>query len=190
MFDETQKKIIDATMNLIMEKGYSATTTKDIAYRAGINECTIFRKFKGKKEIVLKAMTLSKWNPQLKVSDFAITYNLKKDLLSFSYTYLSKVTPHMVKVSIGLRSPDLYESTEKGIMEIPYVFKNVLKDYFQEMYKRNKIKKNDFEVMAVQFLSMNFGFVFFKASFDNELTEISNEMYITNSVDIFIQGII
>ena len=55
MFDETQNKIIDATMNLIMEKGYIATTTKDIAKRAGVNECTIFRKFSGKKEIIISA---------------------------------------------------------------------------------------------------------------------------------------
>ena len=65
MFDETQKKIIDATMNLVMERGYSSTTTKDIAQRAGINECTIFRKFKGKKEIVLSAMQMQEWNPGL-----------------------------------------------------------------------------------------------------------------------------
>ena len=63
MFDETQCKIIHATMELIMERGYTAATTRDIADRAGINECTIFRKFKGKKEIVLSAMTLSEWNP-------------------------------------------------------------------------------------------------------------------------------
>ena len=50
MFDETQNKILNATMSLIMEKGYTATTTKDIAKRAEVNECTIFRKFKGKKE--------------------------------------------------------------------------------------------------------------------------------------------
>ena len=49
MFDEMQNKIIDATMLLIMEKGYASTTTKDIAKMAKINECTIFRKFKGKR---------------------------------------------------------------------------------------------------------------------------------------------
>ena len=71
MFDQTQEKIINATMNLIMSKGYTATTTKDIAKQAGINECTIFRKFKGKKEIVLAAMTLPSWNPNLKKEDFS-----------------------------------------------------------------------------------------------------------------------
>ena len=71
MFDEMQNRIIDAAMELIMEKGYSAATTRDIAKKAGINECTIFRKFKGKKEIVLSAMELPKWNPKLSEEDFS-----------------------------------------------------------------------------------------------------------------------
>jgi len=43
--DDTSQKIIDATMSLIRDKGYVATTTKDIARLAGVNECTLFRKF-------------------------------------------------------------------------------------------------------------------------------------------------
>ena len=31
MYDETQLKIMDATMTLIIDKGYSGATTKDIA---------------------------------------------------------------------------------------------------------------------------------------------------------------
>ena len=49
--DATSQKIIDATMGLIRDKGYVATTTKDIARAAEVNECTLFRKFKSKKEI-------------------------------------------------------------------------------------------------------------------------------------------
>ena len=43
--DETSQKIIDAAMTLIRDQGYVATTTKDIARAAGVNECTLFRKF-------------------------------------------------------------------------------------------------------------------------------------------------
>ena len=54
--DDTSQKIIDATMALIRDKGYVATTTKDIAHLAGVNECTLFRKFKNKKDIVLNGV--------------------------------------------------------------------------------------------------------------------------------------
>ena len=38
--DQTGQNIIDAAMELVVERGYTATTTKDIAKRAGVNECT------------------------------------------------------------------------------------------------------------------------------------------------------
>ncbi|MGN0373538.1 MAG: TetR/AcrR family transcriptional regulator [Enterocloster sp.] len=190
MFDEIQNKIIDATMNLIMERGYTATTTKDIARRAGINECTIFRKFRGKKEIVVSAMSMPQWNPCLKESDFRYTGDLIPDLCSFAEIYLRKVTPEMVKISLGLRAPDLYEVTRDGIREIPDTFKRVLVRYFAEMRKAGKIRTDDIESLAVAFLAVNFGFVFFKASFGNELTELRSEEYIRSSVRHFVNGIV
>ena len=117
MYDETQLKVIDATMTLILEKGYSGATTKNIAKLAGVNESTIFRRFDGKKEIVIAAMELSKWNPGLSESDFSYEGNLEKDLISFSRTYMNKVTPQMVKVSIGLRSAELEEAALQLLIE-------------------------------------------------------------------------
>lgn len=189
MFDETQVKILNATMLLIMEKGYTATTTKDIAKGAGVNECTIFRKFKGKKEIIQAAMSLPEWNPCLKESDFAYTGDLLEDLCSFAEVYARKVTPRMVKISLGLRSPDLYDITRDGIREIPDTFKKVLVNYFSEMKKQNKIQTDDIESLAVAFLSINFGYVFFKASFGDELTALQAKEYIESSVRHFVNGI-
>lgn len=109
MYDETQLKIMDATMTLIIEKGYSKATTKEIARLAGVNECTIFRRFEGKK--------------------------------------------------------------------------------VSEMISAGVIKEYDTEGLALQFISMNFGFVFLDASFGDALIGISREDYIKNSVDVFIKGI-
>lgn len=188
MFDETQIKIINATMNLIMDNGYSSTTTKDIARQAGINECTIFRKFKGKKDIVLSAMQLKEWNPQITESSFTSVGDLEKDLISFSEVYMSKVTPQMVKVSIGLRTPELYPDTAEGILKVPKTFKKVLIKYFKEM--RNELLCADYESMAMMFLSMNFGFVFLDASFGRKLTSLEKKEYIDSSVKIFVNGIV
>lgn len=189
MFDETQNRIINATMNLIMERGYSATTTKDIASKAGINECTIFRKFKGKKEIVLSAMELSEWNPKLS-EDLFVTYgDLEKDLISFSKIYMQRVTPQMVKISIGLRTPELFSTTSDGILKVPQTFKKVLLNYFKTMGEKGELIDTDYESLAMMFLSMNFGFVFLNASFGKKITSLEKDDYIQNSVKIFLQGI-
>lgn len=189
MYDETQQKIMDATMTLIIEKGYSGATTKEIARVAGVNECTIFRRFMGKKEIVIAAMELPKWNPGLSESDFCYCGNLEEDLISFSKIYMSKVTPQMVKVSIGLRSAELSGAALPGIMKVPLVFKKVLLNYFQHMIANGKMQTCDIESVALQFISMNFGFVFLDASFGSQLIGVSKEEYIQNSVRAFVSGI-
>ena len=190
MYDETQLRIIDATMTLIVDKGYSGATTKDIAKVAGVNESTIFRRFNGKKEIVLAAMELPKWNPGLEESDFVYEGDLKKDLISFASTYMKKVTPQMVKISIGLRSAELEGVATPGIMKVPLVFKNVLMKYFKQMIASGKMRDCDVESVSLQFIAMNFGFVFLDSSFGNKLIGVSKKDYIENSVENFVNGII
>ncbi|MFV1956863.1 MAG: helix-turn-helix domain-containing protein, partial [bacterium] len=46
---DTELKLLEATLELISEKGYLGATTREIAHRAGVSELTLFRKF-GKKE--------------------------------------------------------------------------------------------------------------------------------------------
>lgn len=190
MYDETQLKIIDATMTLIIEKGYSGATTKNIAKLAGVNESTIFRRFDGKKEIVIAAMELPKWNPGLSESDFLCHGDLEEDLASFSRVYMSKVTPQMVKVSIGLRSAELEGAALPGILKVPMVFKKVLMNYFAQMIADGKMRDCNVESISLQFIAMNFGFVFLDASFGNKLIGVSKEEYIRDSIRVFVSGIL
>ena len=189
MYDETQLKIIDATMTLIIDKGYSGATTKEIAKLAGVNESTIFRRFEGKKEIVIAAMDLPEWNPGLSESDFTYQGDLEEDLTFFSEIYMRKVTPQMVKVSIGLRSAELQGAALPGIMKVPMVFKNVLINYFTQMIADGKMCDCNVESISLQFLAMNFGFVFLDASFGNKLIGVSKAEYIRNSIQVFVSGI-
>lgn len=49
---EKEKKILQAAIGVFSEKGYSASTTSEIAKNAGIAEGTIFRYYKTKKDIL------------------------------------------------------------------------------------------------------------------------------------------
>lgn len=51
MTSETEKKILDAALDLFAEKGYNGATTRVIAENAGVSELTLFRKFKTKKNL-------------------------------------------------------------------------------------------------------------------------------------------
>ena len=114
---------------------------------------------------------------------------LKDDLLSFSKVYMKKVTPKMVRVSIGLRSAELENVALPEIVKIPLLLKKVLIRYFTEMQQQGKIRECNIESAALQFISMNFGFVILDVSFGKSLMGITKEEYIQNSIELFASGI-
>ncbi len=188
--DETSQKIIDAAMSLIKDKGYVATTTKDIAKSAGVNECTLFRKFKTKKDIVLTGMEQEKWRGNVTAEAFKnIQWELVPDLEMFMTEYMNRITPDFVKLSIGVRAPQLYEETAPLVMKVPQAFISSLIEYFKEMEHRGKLPHLDFECLAMTIFSSTFGFTFLTASFENKLSSISQEQYIKQSVQTLINGI-
>ena len=93
----SNRQITDAAMELIIEKGYSNMTTKDIAVRANVNETTLFRRFGSKKEIILRALSEGFWLPVLNTKIFAdADWDLRSDLERFMLEYIKKITPDMV----------------------------------------------------------------------------------------------
>lgn len=188
--DDTSQKIIDAAMSLVRDKGYVATTTKDIAKLAGVNECTLFRKFQSKKDIVLSGIEQEKWRGNLTTDVFKnLKWELAPDLKMFMTEYMNRITPDFVKLSIGLRAPQLYEDSAPLIMKVPKVFLSALVKYFNGMEQRGKIPHLDFECLAMSFFSSTFGYTFLNASFENELLPISREQFINQTVRTFIDGI-
>lgn len=188
--DATSQRIMDATMSLIADKGYTATTTKDIANKAEINESTIFRKFKSKKEIVMEAMKKNDWDFDIKNDLYPhITWEVEHDLMMFMLYYLHKVTPDYIRLTIGLRTPQIYQETIPLIMNVPDVFIAFLTTYFKEMHQRGLIQKINFEHRAMSLFSATFGYTCLKASFGESLCTIPDDEYIKESVHVFIHGL-
>lgn len=188
--DETSQKIVDAAMCLIRDKGYVATTTKEIAKVAGVNECTLFRKFKSKKEIVLQGVNQVQWRAGVIPEIFEnVKWDLQVDLEMFMREYMERMTPDFVNLSIGLRAPQLYEETEQLIMKVPQAFLSAFTDYLNKMCEKGKIPRLDFDSLAMTVFSSTFGYTFLCASFGKKLTRVEKDEYIKNSVELFIKGI-
>lgn len=189
--DDTSQKIIDATMALIRDKGYVATTTKDIAHLAGVNECTLFRKFENKKDIVLQGVAQEKWRANVTPEIFAnVQWELEPDLELFMNAYMDRITPDFVNLSIGLRAPQLYEETAPLIMKVPQAFVSSLTEYFKKMEALGKIGHMDFETLAMTIFSSTFGYTFLTASFGQNLVHTDRASFIQNSVKMFADGIL
>ncbi|MED0960494.1 TetR/AcrR family transcriptional regulator [Bacillus paramycoides] len=71
--NERQMRILEAAVDMFGEKGYAATSTNEIAKRAGVAEGTIFRYYKTKKDLLLAVVmpTLTKFAAPFFVQAFA-----------------------------------------------------------------------------------------------------------------------
>ena len=188
--DETSQKIIDAAMMLVRDNGYVATTTKAIAKAAGVNECTLFRKFKNKKDIVLQGVSQAGWRANITPEIFEnVQWNLQADIEMFMKSYMDRITPDFVNLSIGLRTPQLYEETSALIMKVPQAFLSSFTQYLNKMFDLGKIPKADFDALALTIFSSTFGYAFLNASFGNELSKVEKDEYIKSSVQMFIKGL-
>lgn len=188
--DETSQKIIDAAMMLVRDNGYVATTTKAIAKAAGVNECTLFRKFKSKKDIVLQGVSQAEWRANITPEIFEnVQWDLQADIEMFMKAYMDRMTPDFVNLSIGLRAPQLYEETSALIMKVPQAFLSSFTQYLNKMFDLGKIPKVDFDALALTVFSSTFGYAFLNASFGNELSKVEKDEYIKSSVQMFIKGL-
>jgi AcrR family transcriptional regulator len=52
-----EDKLFEATVAVFAECGYRATTTQEIARRAGVNEVTLFRRYGAKAALINTALT-------------------------------------------------------------------------------------------------------------------------------------
>lgn len=64
---KTRDKILNAALELFAEKGFSASTTKEIARRARVNEVTIFRQFRSKR--ALFSAVVAERSPMLPITE-------------------------------------------------------------------------------------------------------------------------
>ncbi|MBI5181656.1 MAG: TetR/AcrR family transcriptional regulator [Nitrospirae bacterium] len=66
MKSDTYKKILEATLKLISQKGYLGTTTREIAREAGVTEVTLFRHFGSKERLFEEVLNRYSFLPKLK----------------------------------------------------------------------------------------------------------------------------
>jgi len=74
-----EERILDAAMVIFSKNGYNGATTIKIAEKAGVNEITIFRKFKSK-ENLLKTVIQKNQSETLETLDYILCMEKSADV--------------------------------------------------------------------------------------------------------------
>lgn len=188
---ETADRIIEAAIQLISEKGYTAATTKAIADLAQVNEVTIFRHFGNKQGILKTIVDRFSYNPILqKMMHEEVTWDLEKDLNHFSMKYFEYMMSIKDLVMIGFKESMQFPEISNEIATVPLIFKNELIQYFEEMHHKGKIREVNFEAAALSLIALNFGHFISRARLGTTVSTLPTEELINTSVAIFSRGLI
>ncbi|EOS55087.1 TetR/AcrR family transcriptional regulator [Paenibacillus barengoltzii] len=140
---EKQIKILEAATEIFAEKGYAATSTSEIAQKAGVAEGTIFRHYKTKKDLLLSIAgpIVIKLVAPFLLRDFAKTIDMPYERAEDFFRALAKdrfkfVRENMRIIKILIQEvpfqPELLEQVKSLASEIVFERLKRVVQHFQE----------------------------------------------------------
>lgn len=187
---DTKDIILNSAIDLFSEKGFKNTTVKEIAAKASVSEMTVFRYFETKERILREAINRFSFDiPINSMLKDKIRYDLKIDLRLISETYHKFIQINEKVLLVKIKESKYIKDNNIDAVQSPRQFIEFLVKYFGEMYKLGKLIHTDFEMQAVTFLWMHFGFFCSTVVVDNKLTNITVDDFIENSIKIFTKAL-
>ena len=187
-----EERILKAARIIFSKNGYHRSTTIKIAKEAGVNEITIFRKFKSKENLLI-AVVENNLNETLDTLDHILckekSTDIKTCIKDLGITLKQFLDDRMdfilMMINEGKIRPDIKDSfTLFRIKLLEH-----LRDYFIDQINQGHIQKIDPNVLAYAL----FSFIFYKSlsekTFEDELL-IDDEKTFEDYTEILINGIL
>ena len=141
--EESRRKILDSAMVLFYEKGYDATTTRDIIKKAGILNGSLYNRFPSKEDILLAIVEeyLNETTVPLRnaTSDKhpAMAFIIPGALLLYVSSHSPKAAEMIYRASCSMAAVDMYMEFYKTVSG--EVFGERLGDFFDSEINRMKV---------------------------------------------------
>lgn len=187
----TSDKILTAAIDLMAEKGYDGTTTKEIAAAAGVNEVTLFRHFGTKRGLLETAFRRYHYAEEMtRLFAESLTGDVQADLETISRTYHRLMHRNRKLLLIANRgSGTLPDDVYREAGRHPKVLRDLLTRYFADMAARNKVATPDPEMTALSFMWMNYGAFMSRLRAEEHPSKQTLERFIGESVRLFVKAL-
>ncbi len=190
--DKTRDKLLEATLQLISEKGYLGATTREIAAKAGVSELTLFRKF-GKKEKLFEEMLESyTFLPRLRdLIEEVDEMPVKEGLNTIGTRFLKTLQERRPLAQIMLSEMSHYPQKVRRIYQqmIDNLAKT-LKSYLEIRKDRGEVRPIDMDFVSYAFLRVLFmTFAYESIIKEQKMSDEKIEHTVREAVTIFLNGI-
>lgn len=156
----TDDKIMDAFAVLVNEQGYSATTTSQLAKKAGVNESTIFRHFGDKMGLANELVKRYRSTIVELMDEFTPSWELEDDLIEFSKRFRQQWPRQNIMLVMfnTTKDPEQKRQLRDMIEEIRDYGVKMIIDYFKKIQQSGKIRSDiNYRQLALNFVWLNIG---------------------------------
>jgi AcrR family transcriptional regulator len=150
--NDTDKRLLEATMKLISEKGYLGATTREIAQEAEVTELTLFRHFGSKERLFEELLSSYTFLPRLKelVTELdEVPIEKALTLIATRFLLGLKERKSMVKIMYSevTTYPEKIRTVYNKFID---EMRGTLASYFKEQQDRGVLRKNIAPEMAAR----------------------------------------
>ena len=189
--DNTEKKIVDATFEILRKEGVEKATTKRIASAAGVNEVTIFRKFKNKNNLI-EITKQYYMNILLSKLEDIFAFNGGEEIGEYLNSnfmgFLNLPEENLSIIKIAMEEVRDISGKNLIISTITNTIIGKLEEYFKLQKEKGNIRDIDTRVLSVMCFSMTFQSIVLWKVYDNT-TEVEAIEFGKNYLDMLLNGI-
>jgi AcrR family transcriptional regulator len=190
--EDTREKLLEATLELISEKGYMGATTREIASRAGVCELTLFRRFGTKEQLFEEMLRRFTFLPRLRelVSEIH-DMPVEEGLNTIGVRFLQTLRERRALVRILVSEISHYSGQVRTIhRQMIDNLVTILESYLEDPQRRQEVRSIDMNLAAPTFLRVLFMTYFHESILrENEMSDEGIRRTVKAIVEIFLDGI-
>jgi AcrR family transcriptional regulator len=188
----TSDLILHAALALFSEKGFSATTTREIAQKAGCAEGTIFRYFPTKKDILISLVRPHALEELRRVMDNLPRQGEEENLRLILENRLKTIMKNKSLIKVVLTEAQYHDELKDYLMEniASHVF-DTLAAYLAERMEAGVFRKADPYIFARILVGMMASLLLSESFYPMEgFDEKKRGDYLNEIMNIFLHGVL
>ena len=165
----TQRKIVEAAIELMSESGFHRVSVQEVGEKAGICEKTVFRYFATKKSLLDAIIKYREYASELKEEfERKRTWNLDRDLHLAAQLYFEATKSKRNAFRAYLSALDSVDTNGDDYLRNSRELYDFLFDYLSAMQERGQVKAGDTGTMVQAFVNTLHGYMLMYCLNDDE----------------------
>jgi len=188
---DSRQLILDASLMLFSKKGFSATTTREIAREAGFAEGTLFRYFPTKKDILIALVKPHALEELYRMMSCLPNKGEEENLRIILENRLTTITKNKNLIKVVVTEAQFHEELREHILQnIGTHVLDTLADYMAKRIGGGEFRKADPMIVSRILIGMMISLLLTEGFYPMEdFDDEKRKEYLNEIIDIFLYGV-